>query len=89
MSDFAATLEREGFVEIETKTLDPRPANHGHVHDCIVRGMVLAGEFIVACGEETPRAYHTGEIFEVAAGTPHTEEIGQEGATIVVGRKYG
>ena len=29
-----------------------------------------------------------GEIFEVPANVPHTEEIGQGGTTIVVGRKY-
>jgi len=85
--EFAAGLAREGFVEIETKTMAARPANEDHGHDCIVRGMVLDGEFIVACNGK-PRAYHKGEIFEVPANTPHTEEIGPGGTTIVVGRKY-
>jgi quercetin dioxygenase-like cupin family protein len=86
--DFAAQLERDGFVEIETRTLAARPANHGHTHDSSVRGMVLDGEFIVACGSEAPRSYRAGEVFEVAAGVTHTEAIGAAGARIVVGRKY-
>lgn len=86
--DFAARLARDGFTEIETKTLATRPVNDGHAHDCTVRGLVLDGEFIVTCGDETPRSYRAGETFEVAAGVPHTEAIGANGARIVVGRKY-
>jgi quercetin dioxygenase-like cupin family protein len=85
--DFAAGLEAAGYIEIETKALDPRPANHGHAHDSSIRGLVLDGEFIVAC-EATPRSYRAGEIFEVPAGMSHTEAVGAAGAKIVVGRKY-
>jgi quercetin dioxygenase-like cupin family protein len=85
---FAARLAQDGFIEIETRTLAARPANHGHTHDCMVRGMVLEGEFIVACGSEAPRSYRSGEVFEVPAGVSHTETIGEGGARIVVGRKY-
>ena len=53
--DFAAKLEAAGYTEIETKALEPRPANHGHAHDSSVRGLVLDGEFIVAC-EGEPRS---------------------------------
>jgi hypothetical protein len=35
-----------------------------------------------------PVTYRAGDIFFVAAGRSHTEEIGGEGAKIVVGRKY-
>ena len=86
--DFAARLAADGFTEIETKTLVARPANDDHTHDGTVRGMVLEGEFIVTCGSEPPRHYRPGEVFEVAAGVPHTEEIGTAGARIVMGRKF-
>ena len=33
-------------------------------------------------------AFQRGEIFSVAAGDIHYEEIGPEGAEICVGRKY-
>jgi quercetin dioxygenase-like cupin family protein len=84
---FEAELRSAGFVEIESKSLDPRPVNHGHVHDYDIRGLVLDGIFIVDQGEK-PVTYRAGDIFVVAAGRSHTEEIGPGGARIVVGRKY-
>jgi quercetin dioxygenase-like cupin family protein len=32
--------------------------------------------------------YRAGEVFAVPAGTRHTEEIGPQGARILVARKY-
>ena len=32
-SVFEAELQSAGYTEIESKTLDPRPANAGHAHD--------------------------------------------------------
>ena len=48
---------------------------------------MLSGIFIVNDGGK-PVTYRAGEIFDVPAGHSHTEEIGAEGAKIVVGRKY-
>ena len=84
---FEAELKAKGFVEIESKSIDPRPVNHGHTHDYDIRGLVLSGVFIVDQGEK-PVTYRAGDIFNVPAGRSHTEEIGAEGAKIVVGRKY-
>jgi quercetin dioxygenase-like cupin family protein len=84
---FEAELKSAGYVEIETKALDPRPANNGHVHDYDIRGLVLDGIFIVKQDDE-PVTYRAGDVFAVAAGRSHTEEIGPQGARILVGRKY-
>lgn len=84
---FEAELRFAGYVEIESKALDPRPVNKGHVHDYDIKGLVLDGIFIVNQGE-APVTYRAGEIFVVPAGRSHTEEIGPQGARIVVGRKY-
>jgi quercetin dioxygenase-like cupin family protein len=73
--------------EIESKALDPRPVNSGHTHDYDIRGLVLSGIFIVNQGD-APVTYRVGEIFAVPAGRKHTEEIGADGARIVVGKKY-
>lgn len=86
-AEFEAELKSAGFVEIESKALDPRPTNHGHTHDYDIRGLVLSGVFIVNQGE-APVTYRAGDIFFVPAGRGHTEEIGAEGARILVGRKY-
>jgi quercetin dioxygenase-like cupin family protein len=84
---FEAELKGAGYVEIETKVLDPRPANNGHTHDYDIRGLVLDGIFIVKQDDEL-MIYRAGEIFAVPAGRSHTEEIGPHGARILVGRKY-
>lgn len=48
---------------------------------------MLDGIFIVA-QDNKPVTYRAGDVFFVVAGTSHTEEIGQQGAKILVGRKY-
>jgi quercetin dioxygenase-like cupin family protein len=84
---FEAKLKADGFTVIEAKTLDARPANHEHGHDHTVRGLVMAGAFTVVCSGR-PRTYRPGEIFEVAKGVEHSEEIGSEGAEVIIGRKF-
>jgi hypothetical protein len=68
---FEAELKSAGYTEIESKTLDPRPANAGHTYDYDIRGLVLSGIFIVNQGD-APVSYPAGEIFDVPAGrSPH------------------
>jgi len=84
---FEAELASTGYTEIEKRALDPRPANSEHAHDYDIRGMVLDGVFIVRQGDQ-PVTYRSGEIFFVPAGRSHSEEVGPQGASIVVGKKY-
>ena len=87
-SAFEAELKSSGYSDIEIKAIDPRPANDAHAHDYDIRGLVLDGSFIVKEEGERPITYHAGEVFAVAAGRKHSEEIGGSGARIVAGRKY-
>ena len=84
---FEANLRRDGYLEIETKSLAARPAYGDHGHHFSVRGLVTAGAFIVT-RDGISTSYGPGQIFEVAADTMHNEAIGPDGATITVGRKY-
>ena len=59
----------------------------GHAHEYDIKGLVLDGVFIVY-QDGNPATYRAGEVFAVPAGKSHTEEIGPNGARIVVGRKY-
>ena len=86
-TEFETALSAEGYVEIETKTLPPRPANGEHGHHYAVKGLVLDGVFTVI-QNDVPVAYHRGQIFSVLADDLHCEEIGGDGARICVGRKY-
>ncbi len=85
--EFEARLKEDGYTEIEAKSLHPRPANDQHGHPYAVRGLVLAGAFTVS-ENNISKTYLPGEIFSVAAGLEHSEEIGPSGAEVVVGRKY-
>ena len=84
---FAAELRSSGYTQIESKALDPRPGNIEHVHDYDIRGMVLDGVFIINQDDQSV-TYRAGEVFAVQAGKRHSEEIGPQGAHILVGRKY-
>jgi quercetin dioxygenase-like cupin family protein len=85
--EFEAGLKQDGYTQIEQKSLPPRPRNDEHGHPYAVRGLVLSGAFTVTQRDVT-KTYCAGEIFAVAAGQDHAEEIGPEGAEVVVGRKY-
>lgn len=86
-TEFEAGLKADGYKEIETKWMDPRPANGEHGHHFSVRGLVLEGEFIVTL-EGKERSYRPGEIFIVDEGRLHFEAVGPTGARVMVGRKY-
>ena len=84
---FKAQLEADGYTEIESKDLAPKPANAEHGHHFTVRGLVLAGAFIVRHDNRSV-TYGPGEVFTVAQGVAHCEEVGPDGARVIVGRKY-
>jgi len=85
--DFEAKLRSDGYTEIETQDLQPRPAKGQHGHPFSIRGLVLAGTFIVT--QDNQRTiYKPGEVFAVDHEHPHDESIGPEGARVLVGRKY-
>ena len=86
-SAFEAKLKTDGYTEVEIKTLDPHPANGEHGHHFSVRGLVLDGTFIVI-RDQKPVTYRTGDDFTVPEGCLHCEEIGHEGARVLIGRKY-
>jgi quercetin dioxygenase-like cupin family protein len=85
--EFEIRLKEDGYTEIAAKTLQPHPANNEHGHPFAVRGLVLSGAFTVRQGDTT-QTYRAGEIFSVAADQDHSEEVGPDGAEVVVGRKY-
>lgn len=85
-SSFESALRSEGFGNIETKQLPPAGRNTGHAHPFEVRALVLEGQIALTfSGEE--HTYRKGEIFTMAAGCEHTEEVGAEGVRYVVGRR--
>jgi quercetin dioxygenase-like cupin family protein len=86
-SEFEAQLKADGYTEIETQTLEPRPGKGRHRHLFAIRGLVLSGTFNVTIDSE-PVTHGPGQIFAVAEGQLHDESIGADGARVLVGRKY-
>ena len=84
---FEAQLKADGYTEIETKVFGPRPANGEHGHHFDVRGLVLDGTFIVT-KNAVPASYWPGDVFVVPNGELHCEEIGPDGARVLIGRRF-
>ena len=77
----------DGYTHIEINDLDFRPVNGEHIHDHDIRGLVLEGIFMV-WKDNQPLSYKAGEVFTVSAGTKHAEQVGSNGAQVLVGRKW-
>ena len=86
-NDFEAQLRDDGYTEIETQKLAPRPGKGRHRHHFAIRGLVVSGTFVVL-QESEPVTYVAGQIFAVDEGKLHDEWVGPDGAQVLVGRKF-
>ena len=84
---FTIQLALDGYSRIETNVLEPKPSNAEHAHDHDIRGLVLAGIFMIWM-DNRPVSYHSGEVFAVASGIKHAEQVGANGAHVVIGRRW-
>ena len=83
---FECEMLRQGYDVVLKRPwqADAVVATHSHPFDAKAR--VVQGEMWLTVGENT-RHIGTGGGFELAAGTPHSERYGTEGATYWVGRR--
>jgi mannose-6-phosphate isomerase-like protein (cupin superfamily) len=86
-SEFEAQLRRDGYLDIDVRSVEGGVFNASHSHAFDVRALVLEGEATIACGG-TPRTYRPGDVLEVAAGVEHTEQYGPDGYRYLVGRRH-
>jgi quercetin dioxygenase-like cupin family protein len=84
---FEAELRAAGYADIVARDMEAGKFNAEHTHEFDARGLITAGEFTLTCGSQ-PRTLRSGDVFEMAAGTPHVELCGPTGASYVVGRRY-
>lgn len=84
---FEAELARDGYVEIARRAYPAGHSNGEHGHHFTARGLVLEGEFIITMGGER-RSYLPGDVFSVKEDTLHAEDVGPNGVSLLVGRKY-
>jgi len=83
---FCDLAEKEGFSVGEEISRPAGSENADHAHHFDARLLVLAGDITIGI-DGTATTYQTGEVFEVAAGTMHTEKVGANGVTLLVGRR--
>ncbi|MCX7274624.1 MAG: cupin [Burkholderiales bacterium] len=85
--NFTAALLRDGYLDVETRTIGPNIEVPLHSHAFDVRALVLSGQAGIDCGQGVV-VYRSGDVVEVAAGCPHTESYGPQGYTFLVGRRH-
>ena len=83
---FEQALARDGYAEVETKSLAGGYQADEHSHPFDVRALVLEGDITLAWDGAT-RTFTAGEIFTMETFCPHTEVVGPAGVRYLVGRR--
>ncbi len=85
-AQFRGQLQEQGYSEARSLEFEPNSVNEMHAHDFSAFVLVLSGEFtlVTEAGSVTHRP---GETCKLVAGTLHSEQIGETGATILIGKK--
>jgi uncharacterized cupin superfamily protein len=85
--DFESVLRRDGFDDIQRKSLPGGILVAEHAHPFDVRALVLDGEITLTI-EGIAHAFREGDIFVMPAGHRHAESIGPAGVDYLVGRRH-
>ena len=83
---FEAELKRDGY-DVMTNTTPGAKVNPEHSHPFDVRAMVVKGAMTLTRDGQS-RIYKPGETFTMPRGCLHYESYGNEGAVVLLGRKF-
>ena len=83
---FEAELKRDGY-DVMTNTTPGAKVNPEHSHPFDIRAMVMQGALTMTC-EGRADTYRSGQIFTMPRGQLHYESYGDEGAVVLLGRKF-
>ena len=83
---FEADARAKGFDEVLARDWPALTVLATHAHPFAAKARVVAGEMWLTAEGRT-RHLHPGDTFELAAGVPHDERYGAEGATYWVARR--
>lgn len=84
---FEAALKSDGYNDIARRDGAPNGKAEPHTHPFAVRGLVLAGTFILT-RNGAPETYRAGDTFAMEPGCVHFESFGPEGSQYILGRKH-
>jgi quercetin dioxygenase-like cupin family protein len=82
---FREALLKDGFTVVE-RSVAPNSSLEEHDHAWEVKAMITAGSFYVHT-EAEKKTYAEGEVFTLTANESHTEGAGENGASLLIGRK--
>ena len=85
-AQFEAELKRDGYEPIISTTPGAK-VNPEHSHPFDVRAMVMEGALTLSCDGKAV-TYTPGQIFSMPKGCLHFESYGDEGAVVLLGRKF-
>jgi len=83
---FEAELKRDGY-DVMTNTTAGAKVNPEHCHPFDVRAMVVQGALTLTRDGRSD-TYRSGEVFAMPRGCLHYESYGDEGAVVLLGRKF-
>ena len=85
-AQFRQQLQEQGYSEAQALEYEPNSVNDMHSHDFSAFAFVLSGEFTLVT-EDGSVTHQPGETCKLAAGTLHSEQTSENGATILIGKK--
>ena len=83
---FRAEALALGYTEVLLREWAPGTVVDEHTHHFAAKAVVVGGELWLTVGEQT-RHLGVGDGFELAAGVPHAERYGEQGARFWVARR--
>ena len=84
---FLATLADGGYTEILPREFAPGHRFEPHSHPWDSRLLVLAGRMTIG-RDGVEQVFEAGDVCEVPRDALHSEQYGEQGARLVVGRRH-
>ncbi len=84
-AQFRDQLQEQGYGEPRSLDFEPNSVNDMHTHDFSAFVLVVSGAFTLVT-EQGSATHRPGETCKLAAGTLHSEQMGDAGATILIGK---
>lgn len=85
---YVQALRAQGFHEVAERRWPPGEVVPTHTHPFAVEALVVDGEMWLGSGDGPPRHLRAGDRFSLAAGQPHDERYGPDGATYWAARRH-
>ncbi len=83
---FAESMTSHGYDEVVERVWEPLATAAEHTHPFAAKALVVKGEMWLTVNGRTQHLLPGGR-FELAAGQPHAQRYGSEGATYWVARR--